>query len=291
MFKEKGSTGEPQQIACGQCIGCRLERSRVWAVRIANEASLYQNNCFITLTYAPEHLPANGSLVLEHFQLFLKRLRKKYGSNIRFFHCGEYGESLGRPHYHACLLNFDFPDKRHTRVTPRGDLAYESKSLSMLWPFGRHEIGELTFESAAYCARYVTKKVTGNAADAHYSRVDFETGEIISLKPEYTTMSRRPGIGAPFLQRFAKDVYSGDCVVLKGGAKIPPPKFYDKHYELINPDHYHKVKVARECRDINIMGTDDFKRRAIDNTPDRLKVREVVQKATLSATLNRNYEK
>ena len=69
----------PVEFACGQCIGCRIERSRQWAIRCVHEAQLYEANCFITLTYAPEHLPKNGSLVLEHFQKFMKRLRKRVG--------------------------------------------------------------------------------------------------------------------------------------------------------------------------------------------------------------------
>lgn len=65
------------KLPCGQCIGCRLERSRQWAMRIIHEASMYDNNCFITLTYSPENLPPDGGLRKKHFQLFMKRLRKK----------------------------------------------------------------------------------------------------------------------------------------------------------------------------------------------------------------------
>lgn len=282
VFLEKLSNGETQEIPCGQCMGCRLERSRQWAVRISHEASLYKQNCFITLTYAPEHLPSDGSLDVRHYQLFMKKLRFKYGNKIRFFHCGEYGEQLGRPHYHACLLNFDFPDKKLLRVTPRGDHVFSSASLDQLWGLGRTEIGTVTFESAAYVARYVTKKVTGKLAENHYSRVDQETGEIILLKPEYTTMSRRPGIGAPWLERFSSDVYNHDQLVSRNGVKTPPPRFYDNRYELIDPEHMAQVRMKREQRDCNVYGTDENKRMRLDNTEERLKVRETVHKATVS---------
>jgi hypothetical protein len=96
------------KLPCGRCIGCRLERSRQWAVRCVHEASLHEKNCFITLTYSPENLPKDGSLDVSHFQKFMKRFRKRFGPGIRFFHCGEYGESLSRPHYHACIFGFDF---------------------------------------------------------------------------------------------------------------------------------------------------------------------------------------
>jgi hypothetical protein len=235
VFNQKDSNGDKTEISCGQCMGCRLERSRQWAVRISNEASLYEKNCFITLTYAPEHLPPNGSLVLEHFQKFLKRLRKQYGPKIRFFHCGEYGEQLSRPHYHACIFNFDFADKYHYRSSARGDFIYRSQSLEKLWPFGRCEIGNVTFESAAYVARYITKKLSGPLAAAHYTKLDTETGEIITKKPEYTTMSRRPGIGADWLKLYSTDVYNHDRLIIRGGVQIPPPRFYNNQYEILNP--------------------------------------------------------
>ena len=73
-------------LPCGQCVGCRLERSRQWAIRCVHEASLHQDNCFITLTYAPEHLPSDNSLHYRDFQLFMKRLRKRFPDlKIRFY--------------------------------------------------------------------------------------------------------------------------------------------------------------------------------------------------------------
>lgn len=101
----------PVTVPCGQCIGCRLDKSRDWAVRCLHEASLYQDNCFITLTYDDAHLDPLGSLNKDDFVKFMKRLRFQYGPKIRFFHCGEYGTLLNRPHHHACIFNFDFYDK------------------------------------------------------------------------------------------------------------------------------------------------------------------------------------
>lgn len=291
VFDEHKGFGPPLEIACGRCIGCRLDRSLDWAVRISNEASLYDQNCFITLTYAPENLPPGGSLQLEHFQLFLKRLRSKYhGKCIRFFHCGEYGEKLGRPHYHACLLNFDFADKLYHRTTNRGDKIYRSPSLEQLWPYGLSEIGSVTFESAAYVARYITKKITGKAAEAHYTILDPETGELIRRKAEYTTMSRRPGIGAPWLEKYHTDVYNHDHCIAHNGTKIKPPRFYDNRYEIMNPERFQRVLLERENKEVNMPGTEANLRRALDSTPERLKVRETVQMATVNKTLNRNYE-
>lgn len=86
-------------IPCGQCIGCRLQRAKDWAVRVYHEALGHKDNCLITLTYNDGDLQGRKSLDMREFQLFMKRLRKKYGK-VRFLHCGEYGELCG-----TCGLN------------------------------------------------------------------------------------------------------------------------------------------------------------------------------------------
>ena len=80
-------------------------------MRCLHEASLYDNNCFITLTFNDEYVMP--SLDKSIFQKFMKRLRRMFpDARIRYFMCGEYGDKLSRPHYHACLFGFDFPDLR-----------------------------------------------------------------------------------------------------------------------------------------------------------------------------------
>jgi len=269
---QEGYSDMPVEVPCGQCIGCRLERSRQWAIRCVHESQLYDDNCFITLTYSDESLPFDGSLDVSHFQLFMKRLRKRFGSGIRFFHCGEYGDQLGRPHYHACIFNFDFPDKVPFKQLDSGGMLYTSAALSELWPFGLHSIGTVTFESAAYVARYVTKKVTGKNAAAHYERFDPFTGEVFFLKPEYITMSRRPGVGKGWFDRFSGDVYPSDEVVLNG-VSMRPPKFYDSQFELLSPESLRKLKLLREANAAKF---------ADNNTGDRLAVREVCQLSRFS---------
>jgi len=268
---------QPLKIPCGQCIGCRLERSRQWAIRCVHEASLYKNNIFITLTYSDEHLPRDNSLHLEHFQNFMKRLRKKYGENIRFYHCGEYGEQTQRPHYHACIFNFDFEDKKIWRRA-NGNNLYNSESLSKLWPYGYAVIGEVTFQSAAYVARYIMKKVTGKNSEAHYERIDQETGEIYQLKPEYTTMSRRPGIGSDWFKKYQKDVFPQDRVIMNE-KKMRPPKYYDRQFELLYPSDFEKIKSRRKI---------NSKKHLTNNTEERLIVREQVQRLRLTRLIRQS---
>lgn len=259
----------PVDLPCGQCIGCRLERSRQWAIRCVHEASLYDDNCFLTLTYSDEHLPPGGSVVVEHFQKFMKRLRFEFADRrIRFFHCGEYGDQFGRPHYHACLFNFDFADKKHVENSPSGEKLYESEVLNRLWNFGRARIGAVTFESAAYVARYITKKLTGARAQEYEGR-----------RPEYVTMSRRPGIGKGWLEKFKSDVFPGDFVVIRG-KKMKPPKFYNSQYELLEPGEYAKLKARRE-----VAGS----KHSDNNTHDRLIVRKKIQLERFKK-LKRSYE-
>lgn len=281
-----GFADMPIDVPCGQCIGCRLEKSRQWALRCVHEASLYPSNVFITLTYSDEHLPKNASLDKAHFQKFMKRLRKKYhGNTVRFYHCGEYGDvdndnpkhlmqygvsKLGRPHYHALLFNIDFADKQIISDKD-GIRLYTSQSLSRLWPYGYNTIGEVTFESAAYCARYVTKKMYGEKADEHYTRVFPSTGEIVNIEPEYTTMSRRPGIGKDWFKQYRDDVYPKDFVTVRG-KKIKPPVFYDRMLEVEDPEYMEKIKMRRKR---------DALKRSDDNTGLRLLEKEQVKKAQI----------
>lgn len=255
-------SGIPLKVPCGQCVGCRLERSRQWALRCVHEAQLYDENCFITLTYANEHLPDDYSVDVREFQLFMKRLRKYAGKRIRFFHCGEYGEENRRPHYHALIFGYDFHDKVLHQVV-RDVRYYTSETLQRLWPFGFCIIGDLTFESAAYCARYIMKKVTGEPAEAHYTIAHPLTGEIVRQRPEYITMSRRPGIAAEWFEKFKSDVYPDDFVVHRG-VKMAPPKFFDKK---LSEEELEAVKRKRKHR---------AHRYLKDNTKDRLRVREAV---------------
>lgn len=271
----------PVEVPCGQCIGCRLEKSRQWAVRCAHEASLYEKNCFLTLTYNDRHLPKDGSLHVDHFQKFMKRLRKAFpDQKIRFFHCGEYGEKFARPHYHACIFNFDFADKKLWRKTKDGNSLWTSETLEEIWGMGFCSIGDVTFESAAYVARYVTKKVTGKKALNHYNEINFDTGEILSeRRPEYTTMSRRPGIGKPWLEKYSSDVYPDDFVLMDG-KKIKPPKYYDSQFEIAYPSDFEKIKIERKK---------SGEKNAENNTRDRLDVRETIHKLK-AKTLRRGYE-
>lgn len=265
------------QLPCGQCIGCRLDKSRDWALRCMFEAGQYMDNSFITLTYDDENLPKGNSLVVSHFQKFMKRLRKRYAyKKIRFFQCGEYGEELKRPHYHAILFNHRFEDQElwSERL---GNKLYVSEELMELWPFGFSTVGEVTFESAAYVARYVTKKVTGKLADKinedtglkHYERIDAFSGEIVNVLPEYCTMSRRPGIAKAWFDKYRSETYRDDYVILQG-KKVSVPRYFDR---LLKESDERLLRVIKNERKIRLLEHKE------NNTEERLRVREEVKKS------------
>ena len=213
-------------LPCGQCRGCRLERSRQWAVRCMHEKSMHEQSCFLTLTFRddcePDLSKGHGHLY-KYLQDFMKRYRARFPDHeMKMYMCFEYGEQFGRPHFHACIFGHDFDDKKHYKRTKHGDILYTSATLESLWPHGFCPIGALTFESAAYVSRYVMKKQTGKAADEHYTFIDPDTGEIIRRPCEFNRMSNRPGIGAGWIDRFHSDVYPSDEVIVNGKPSKPP---------------------------------------------------------------------
>lgn len=242
VFSPSRSHPKKLRLPCGQCIGCRLRRSEEWAARCVHEASLYKKNSFVTLTY--EHVPYGGTLVKRHLQLFMKRLRRRNRyRKIRFFAVGEYGEETLRPHYHVLLFNYWPRDATYAK-TIQGNRYFISEELASLWPRGMHLVGSVSFESAAYCARYCTKKITGPAAEEHYEVLVPETGEVIQREPEFAVMSRRPGIGRDWYAKYRDDVFPHDDVVIKG-RQIRPPRYYDKLFELEDECGFQKVKAKR----------------------------------------------
>lgn len=232
-------TFEKLSLPCGQCIACRLARSREWAVRCTHEAQMHEANSFITLTYRDEDLPWSEygypTLDPRDVTLFLKRLRKEISPRkIRYFGCGEYGTKFNRPHYHLVIFGYDFPDKSLFR-SGKFDL-FISELLQKCWPFGHSVVAGFSFESAAYTARYCVKKINGPDASEHYhDRV-----------PEYSMSSNRPGIGATFFERFSKDIIFEDKVISRGGKASKPPRYYDKLLGRMDPELLERNKQRRK---------------------------------------------
>lgn len=269
-------------IRCGQCIGCRIEKQQAWAIRCLAESKCHEDNVFVTLTY--EDLPMHGSLNYSHFQQFMRRLRhwgKQNGyKNIRFFMCGEYGENLARPHYHALLFGVRFPDAvKSNSVYSRTDV-FSSEILSKLWGKGFCTIGEVNYATAQYVASYVLKRHTVTSdSDDHYRRVDVHTGELIELKPEFAQMSLKPGIGLAWLETYWRDLYTtGHNAVIVNGTKKRIPRYYSEKMRELQPIFMESYDWEQERRALENWE---------DNTPERLAVKEAVTRAALKFTEER----
>lgn len=253
----QSTSGVRMDVPCGQCIGCRLERSRQWAMRLVHEKRMHQFSWFVTLTYNEDCVP--DSLSVRELQLFMKRLRKKFGK-LRFFAAGEYGGESNRPHYHLILFGFPIPDLRKYSDNKDGVL-FESDSFSKLWKFGTHKIGEVTFESCAYVARYCVEKITGPKADDWY----------MGRQPEFATMSRRPGIGATWYMKYGVHCFDVDRVILRG-REMRPPKYYENK---LDDAAAHDLKLRRaRMRFGSASWIETWRYKVAENLVDRRRARE-----------------
>lgn len=250
-------TGEYQEwfdLGCGQCIGCRLAYSREWANRNVLESLCYDEdrNKFLTLTYSNDTVPvgSEGNLTtkLDDISDFMKRLRRYYEYNynhygIRFFAASEYGGDTFRPHYHASLFNLVIPDLKKIANNVRGDCLYTSDLINKIWGKGFVVIGDFSWNTAAYTARYMVKKLKGKDASLEY--------QALGLEPECTRMSRRPGIGIEWINRREDwmDIYNTDEIVLPSNSSkvnaVKPPKSFDMRLKDADPIRYAKIKENR----------------------------------------------
>lgn len=233
-------------LPCNNCIGCRLSRSKSWAMRCMHESTFHQHNMFLTLTYDDEHIPVDCSLSIDEHQRFMKRLRKYFsfrGNKIKFYMCGEYGEKFRRPHYHYLIFGAEFDDKVLLSNKSKNKI-YVSDTLQKLWGKGFCTIGSVTYESAGYVARYVLKKITGDMAYEHYYNYDLITGEAKAILPEFNKMSLKTAIGFEFYQKYKNEIFPADEVPLKGKL-IKPPKYYLKRYQIDDNEKYKQVLLKR----------------------------------------------
>lgn len=242
-------------VPCGSCLGCRTDQARGWAVRLVHEGDVAGPAWFATLTYAPEKCPDNGTLVPRDVTLFLKRLRLSESGRVSYYLSGEYGDATQRPHYHMVLFGAALLDREF--LTHRsGAAVYRSAGMEEHWGAGLCEFTGLNYAAARYVASYVRKKVRQRDNPNHYTRVDPATGELVDIAREFGRMSRRPAIGRRWIERFWKDVYPRDFVVMEG-RPLKPPRYYDKWMEAKHPEIMLAVKEQR-LADIREIGHEEL---------------------------------
>ncbi len=228
-----------------------------------------EKSSFVTLTYDDEHLPEKGELQPKDWTLFAKKVRNHLGP-FKFFHCGEYGEEL-RPHIHACMFGHSFLGDKQLWKTKNGNPLYLSETLQRLWGKGFTTVGALTFDSAAYVARYIMKKNTGEKGKSNHTTVDPNTGECHEVMSPYATMSRNPGLGKKWYDKYKEEVWAEDCVVING-KKMRPPKYYDYLLKKENKQRWQQIEQKRKQA---VYET------AWNQTEERLNVRHEVLEAKL----------
>lgn len=272
--KLRSFSGVPISVPCGQCVECRLDYARDWSIRLMKERQCHLTSCFLTLTYDQENLPEGGTLVRKHISAFCKRLHNRLlrsrGVGIRFYYAGEYGETFGRPHYHAIIFGYNFPDRKFYKNNKRGEPIFSSEICRELWSFGRNGIGEVTPESCSYVAGYVVDKINGKKEQEGYYVRQSADGRTYALLPEFAGMSRRPGIGKLWFERYAKETYRDDFTIMNG-VRVRPPRYFDIMFEEVDKARSDVVKKVR-------------RRNALDR-PKRSNRTSVVREIVLKAKL------
>ncbi|WNK13997.1 MAG: replication initiator protein [Microvirus sp.] len=250
------------EVPCGKCIGCRMEYSRQWAIRALCEMQMHKSNSYITLTYNKNPVSLNK----RDYQLFIKKMRRRY-AGFRYMLCGEYGERMGRPHYHACMFGVDFPDRKRL-YRSNGFNVYGSSELENIWGNGFVTVGDLSFQSAAYVARYIVKKIDGDNSDAHYK----------GKEKEFLRCSQ--GIGRDWFLCYAEDAINVDKIVQKT-LQASVPKYYNQMYKRFAKDEYLKNKEERR---------EKYKGNKSEYSYERLAVKETLQVLKLKL-LKRSFER
>ena len=234
------------------------------------ESERYDHKFFITLTYDDEHLPLfekmtytdkdgyihefendgtwNGSLQPEDVTRFIKTLRKHFErqgiTDIKYFYCGEYGETTKRPHYHMILFGaplniYDFYD---FHIDKRHKMHWKSKEIERWWGKGMIDLAEVEWSSCAYVARYCMKKIDLENDPIQYA----QQGKY----KEFVRMSRRPGIGVRHFQEHMEEIYEHDEVIqktVKGvTSSFKPPKAFDQRFKDLYPEWWEEIKASRE---------------------------------------------
>ncbi len=284
-----GDSGGNTAIPCGKCQGCKLDKAHDTANRCMLEAKQWKHNYFLTLTYDNDSLPYTSTgyptLVPNDVSKFMKDLRMYYShhfqhDNIRFYACGEYGDKTYRPHYHLIVFNLPVDDLTYLKQNFNGHQLFTSQTLENIWKKGFVVIGNVTYESAGYTARYTMKKQTEKRDSSFFE----ENG----IAKEFVRMSRMPGIGRKYYDDNKEQIYKEDGFLIttdKGSRFVRPPKYFDRLYEEENPT---RLDLLKERRAEHILAYDKMIREDLKQNPLEYKQRQFEITAKKALALKRN---
>lgn len=231
FVKPKNDFGYFAEVPCGKCIECAKRYSDEWSLRIMDEAKQYKQNCFLTLTYNNENLPQNGCVSRREVQLFIKSLRQAVlPVKIRFFACGEYGSLRGRPHYHIIIFGWSPSDLIFLKRDKSGVSLFRSSLVERVWKKGFSSVGELTYDTALYCAKYMQK-------------LNFRLPKELTLP--FIQMSTRPGIGFNAAYEYEAALVNG--YTFFRGRSLAIPRYYLKIFER---DGLHSLFIYKQKRTV-----------------------------------------
>lgn len=277
--KQSYAGAVPVKRPCKRCIGCMKDYASEWGVRCVDEARFHQVSVVVTLTYADEHFPDDGSVSKAALQGFFQRVRDCSGP-FRYIACGEYGSAKGRPHYHAVLFGMNFANPKYWRKSPAGVHYYRSDELERLWPFGHCEFSFFSAKAGFYVAGYLTKAVSAAEAESFYTRADPVTGEVQRVAREFLLCSRRPGIGFKAVEAWGENMRASDSVVVDG-VERKLPIYYSRKLGEADADWLARVKADRRAT---------AELQASNNTDRRLMTRDVHARLVAAALPQRLYD-
>lgn len=278
------AAGDGRMFNCNRCQGCRARKTAEWTYRLEREAAFHEARpLMITLTYANEHLPPDFSVSRKAVSKFLRRLRRLYGCRVRFFAVGEYGDAetgTKRPHYHIILFGLVLSDLCDPEKSQRGFVQYRSPSLESVWSdpvtgalFGRVRVSFADRAAMSYCAGYVHKKLGGPKATEEYRRVHPLTGEVVQVEAEFALMSRRPGIGGAWFDRYAETDARSEFVI-SDGRRVGMPGYFRRKREEADAARLSEARVLAAKMERRAQVDERLAAKAEDLTEERLLVRE-----------------
>lgn len=212
------------RVPCGQCMGCRIDRSRMWTERIVHESQYWDSSCFVTLTFRDELslAPRRWSLDKKVLQDFWKRLRYERGNErLRYYACGEYGDRFGAAHYHAIIFGgeacgecFCCNSDARRRGRPPDDETF-CGALVRAWPLGFVHVSGVGPECAGYVAKYVTK---------------FDTRDLGGRVEPFSVMSQ--GLGARWCFDHWRELWK-EVGYRRKGRIVSLPPYYQRYMDRI----------------------------------------------------------
>lgn len=248
------------------------------------EAVTHEFNAVATLTYAPEHVGplgrpqwrADADKMLQDLR---NTARRKWGQSVRYDLISEYSPELFRPHLHAILFGVWPLDFYFWKQSRAGLPMYRSAEFEKCWPWGTVLFQDFSPGSAAYCANHQAFKLNGRSLE-EWLTVRDDGGTVLGQRaPEFHLVSKRPGLGAEFFERWGRQVIELQHTVV-GDSKVGPPRYFVRLAER-DPalaDLVAELKASRKAAAIA---------QGADCTPERLAVRLEVAKAKQRQGLGR----